>query len=150
MEASARAIDLARAAGVRYGLAVTLHNLGDACQRLGDLPRAYAALSESNEVSEAAGHERLATHNRVYLAYLDGLSGLPDADTLLRDLVRYAESRGYLSDAREGRYLLGALHAHQGKVAEARRDFETVLELALSQGDQSTVNETRDALAKLG
>jgi tetratricopeptide (TPR) repeat protein len=150
VEASARAIDLARSAGVRYALAATLHNLGDAARRLGDLPRAYAALSESKEVAEAAGHERLATLNRVHLAYLDGVSGLPDADTLLRDLVRYAESRGYLSDAREARYLLGALHAHQGKLAEARRDFEAVLELALSHGDQSTADETRDALAALG
>jgi serine/threonine protein kinase/tetratricopeptide (TPR) repeat protein len=149
VEASTRAVDLARSAGVHYGTAATLHNLGDACRRLGDLPRAYAALSESKEVAEAAGNERLVTLNRIHLAYLDGVGGVPDASKLLRDLVRYAESRGYLNDMREGRYLLGALLAHQGQRDEARREFEALLQIAEAQGDNADADETREALAKL-
>ena len=149
VEASARAIDLARAAGLRYDTAATLHNLGDGCRHLGDLPRAYAALSESKEVADAAGSERLVTLNRMYLAYLDGVSGLPDADKLLRDLIRYAESRGYLTDARQGRLQLGQLLAHKGAKEEARREFEQLVQLAVVTGDQSIAAETRDEIAKL-
>ena len=129
--------------------ASSLHNLGDACRRLGDLPRAYAALTESKDLAEALGHERLVTLNRIHLAYLDGVSGLPDADKLLRDLLRYAESRGFLTDAREGHFLLGALLAQQGAKAEARREFESVLAMAEAQHDQAMTEESREALAKL-
>ncbi len=149
VEASARAIDLARTTGVRYATAVALHNLGDASRRLGDLPRAYAALTESKEIAEAAGNERLFTQNRMHLAYLDGASGLPDAPALLRELIRYAESRGYLNDEREGRYLLGVLLGRQGKIDEARKELEALVELATVQGDLPAADETRDALANL-
>ncbi len=148
-EASARAIDLARSAGLRYDTSASLHNLGDACRRLGELPRAYAALTESKEVAEALGNERLATLNRLHLAYLDGASGLPDADKLLRDLIRYAESRGFLTDAREGRFLLGSLLAQRGQKSEARRELEGVLAMAVAQSDQATAEESREALESL-
>jgi tetratricopeptide (TPR) repeat protein len=150
IEAAAHAIDLARSAGLRYDTASNLHNLGHACHQLGDLPRAYAALSESKEVAEALGSERLVTLNRIHLAYLDGMSGLPDADKLLRDLIRYAESRGYLTDARDGRFLLGVLLTKQGAPGEARRELENVLAMALAQGDNATAEESRRALAQLG
>ena len=149
VEASARAIDLARSAGVRYDTAATLHNLGDACRKLGDLPRAYAALSESKEVAESAGNERLVTLNQMYLAYLDGVSGLPDAEKLLRDLVRYAESRGYFTDARQGRLQLGELLAHRGETEAARRELTALLEQSRAQGDQTVAAETVEALGKL-
>ena len=149
VEASGRAIDFARSAGLRYDISASLHNLGDACRRLGDLPRAYAALTESKESAEALGIERLVTLNRIHLAYLDGRSGLPDADKLLRDLVRYAESRGFLTDAREGRFLLGSLFAQQGAKGEARREFESVLAMSVAHGDRATAEESREALDQL-
>jgi tetratricopeptide (TPR) repeat protein len=149
VEASARAIDLARSAGVRYDLAASLHNLGDACRRVGDYARAYAALTESKEVAEAAGNVRLVTLNQMYIAYLDGVSGLPDADKLLRELIRYAESRGYLTDARQGRFHLGELLAFEGRKDEARRELTQLLEQSEAQGDQATVDETKDLLRKL-
>ncbi|MFT3766549.1 MAG: protein kinase [Minicystis sp.] len=149
VEASARAIDLARSAGVRYDLAATLHNLGDACRQVGDLARAYAALSESKEIADAAGNERLVTLNQMYIAYLDGASGLPDTEKPLRDLIRYAESRGYLTDARQGRFLLGQLFAVKGQKDEARRELTQLLDLAHAQNDKTTVEETREALEKL-
>ena len=145
VESSARAIECARSAGLRYDTSSSLHNLGDACRRLGDLPRAYAALTESKEIAEALGNERLVTLNRIHLAYLDGASGLPDADKLLRDLNRYAESRGFLTDAREGRFLLGSLLAQQGSREEARRELESVLAMAVAQSDQAMAEESRVA-----
>jgi eukaryotic-like serine/threonine-protein kinase len=147
--ASGRAIDLARSAGLRYDTAASLHNLGDACKKLGDLPRAYAAFTESKEVAEAAGNERLATLNQMFLAYLDGVSGLPDAQKLLRDLIVYTESRGYLTDARQGRHLLGELLAFRGDVDAARKELLELSQQAKAQGDQAMVDEVGETLATL-
>jgi eukaryotic-like serine/threonine-protein kinase len=149
MEASPRAIEYARSAGLRYDTASSLHNLGDVCRRLGDFPRAYAALTESKEVAEGMGNERLVTLNRIHLAYLDGIGGLPEADQLLRDLNRYAESRGYLTDAREGRFLLGAFLAQKGQIEAARRELEGTLAMSLAQSDRATAEESRELLARL-
>jgi serine/threonine protein kinase/tetratricopeptide (TPR) repeat protein len=147
VEASGRAVDLARSAGVRYATAVALHNLGDAARRLGDLPRAYAALSESRDICEAGGQERLAAQNRMHLAYLDGMSGVEGSAELLHDLVRYADSRGYFLDALEGQVLLGSLLKHQGDPS-ARRELEQVLQKAIELENQLVAEEAREALAR--
>ena len=147
VEASEHAVDLARTAGVRASLIVTLHNLGDAARRLGDLPRAYAALTESKELSDAAGQERLATLNRIHLAYLDGMRGVDGAEAQLRDAVRYVDSRGFVTDALEGRFLLGMLHLQNGQVADARRELAQVLAQAVEKGNRLVADDAREALA---
>jgi eukaryotic-like serine/threonine-protein kinase len=149
VEASRRAVDLARSLGVRYAIAVALHNLGEASRRLGDHPRAYASLSESREIAEAAGHERLVTQDRIHLAYLDGLNGAPGAEKLLREFIRYDDSRSYFTDAMEARYLLGALLKHRGAVEEARRELEEVLRMALGYGNRLVADDAREALDSL-
>ena len=147
VEASEHAVDLARTAGVRASLIVTLHNLGDAARRLGDLPRAYAALTESKELSDAAGQERLGTLNRIHLAYLDGMRGVDGAETQLRDAVRYVDSRGFVTDALEGRFLLGMLHLHHGQVVDATRELAQVLAQAVEKGNRLVADDAREALA---
>jgi serine/threonine protein kinase/tetratricopeptide (TPR) repeat protein len=149
VKASARAVDLARSAGLRYETAAALHNLGDASRRLGDMPRAYASMTESKEMAEASGHERLISINRMHLAYLDGLSGVLAADALLRDLIRYADARGYWTDVLESRYLLGALLRHRGAIEEARRELEEVLSMAVSYGNKLIADDAREALEQI-
>lgn len=149
VEASLRAIELSRAAGLPFGTGHLLHDLGRAYLRGGDLARAYAALSASKEAAEATFDGRLLARNRIHLAYLDGLGGFPGTDELIRDLVGYAEDLGYLRDAREGRFLRGALLAHQGKGEAARREFEVVLRLASAHADRSLTDDATEALAKL-
>jgi tetratricopeptide (TPR) repeat protein len=146
VDASAQAVDLARATGARFAIAATLHNLGDASRRLGDLPRAYAALTESKEICEAAGHERLSILNQIYLAYLDGMSEVAGAEAVLHDLVDYVESRGFVTDALEGRFLLGALLQHRGEIVEARRELEQVLIKAREFGNRLVLEDAREAL----
>ncbi|WP_437609522.1 protein kinase [Sorangium sp. So ce834] len=148
-ETSARAVDLARSAGLRFETAAALHNLGDASRRLGDLPRAYASLTESRELAEESGHERLVAINRAHLAYLDGLNGAATAGDLLRELARYAEARSYRTDALESRYLLGALLKQRGQVEEARRELAEVLELASAYGNKLVADDARAALSEL-
>ncbi len=147
VEASEHAVDLARTAGVRASLIVTLHNLGDAARRLGDLPRAYAALTESKELADAAGQDRLATLNRIHLAYLDGMRGVDGAETQLRDAVRYVDGRGYVTDGLEGRFLLGMLHLQNGQAADAQRELGQVLAQALEYGNRLVADDAREALA---
>ncbi|WP_437734269.1 serine/threonine-protein kinase [Sorangium sp. So ce1335] len=147
VKTSARAVDLARSAGLRFETAAALHNLGDASRRLGDLPRAYAALTKSRELAEESGHERLVAINRAHLAYLDGLNGAADAVDLLNELARYADARSYRTDALESRYLLGALLKHRGLAEEARRELEEVLELASAYGNKLIADDARAALS---
>lgn len=149
VRASARAVDVARSSGLRYETAAALHNLGDASRRLGDLPRSYASMTESKEIAEASGHERLVSLNRMHLAYLDGLSGVPGADALLRDLIRYADARGYWTDVLESRYLLGALLLSRGAVEEARHELEQALSMAVSYGNKLIADDAREALERL-
>ncbi|KYF98826.1 hypothetical protein BE20_33625 [Sorangium cellulosum] len=148
VRSSARAVDLARSAGLRFETAAALHNLGDASRRLGDLPRAYASFTESRELAEESGHERLAAINRAHLAYLDGLNGAASAGDLLRELARYAEARSYRTDALESRYLLGALLKQRGQVDEARRELAEVLELASAYGNKLVADDARAALSE--
>jgi hypothetical protein len=149
VQASARAVDAARSANLRFETSASLHNLGDASRRTGDLLRAYASLTESQEVAEAAGHERLVAINRAHLAYLDGLKGSTDAERLLRECIRYSDSRGYLTDALESRYLLGALHKHRGAVADAKRELEEVLRMAEAYGNSLVAIDARELLEGL-
>jgi hypothetical protein len=86
----------------------------------------------------------------MHLAYLDGMSGVPGAEALLRDLIRYADARGYWTDVLESRYLLGALLQHRGAIDDARREFDQVLSMAVSYGNKLVANDAREALAKLG
>jgi serine/threonine protein kinase/tetratricopeptide (TPR) repeat protein len=128
-------VELARAAGARFELAAGLHDLGDTQKRLGDLPRAYASFSESREICESAGHERLAASNRNFLAFLDGLrADDPQASIrLLEDAIGFAEHRGFVNDVVEGRFLLGDLLARRGRSADAKG----VLTRALAEAERA-------------
>ena len=150
VDASVKAVDLARTTGVRFAIAAALHNLGDAARRLGDLPRAYAALTESKEISDAAGQERLATLNRIHLAYLDGMRGVEGAESQLSDAVSFVESRGFVTDALEGRFLLGMLHLQREQVADARRELAQVFAQAVEYGNLLVADDAREALAFAG
>ncbi|HEY4118126.1 MAG TPA: hypothetical protein VGM56_09730, partial [Byssovorax sp.] len=148
-EASARAVDLARSLGLRFAVAIGLHNLGDSTRRIGDLPRAYASLTESKDLAELGGHERLAMLNRTHLAYLDGLSGSDAALATLRELLAYQEARRFLSDALESRFLLGSLLRRRGDSAAARKELEDVLERAIDLGNKLIAEDAREELGEL-
>lgn len=149
IEASLSAVQLARSSNVRYDIAAMLHNLGEAARRIGDLPRAYAALSESLEVARATGNERLVSVNRIHLAYLDGVSGVAGAENLLRELIRYSDAHGWVTDALEGRYLLGMLLLHRGAKDDGKRELEEVLGLATAKGNRLVAEDAREALLQL-
>jgi tetratricopeptide (TPR) repeat protein len=147
--ACAKAAELARAVGLRYDVGSSLHNLGDARLRLGELGAARAAFSESLEVAERYGYERLTRLDRVYLAYLDGLEGEPGARAYLEAHIVGAEASGYLNEVIEGEWLLASLLKHRGERAEARSRFERLSALAKRFGNGFIEQEAIEALADL-
>jgi serine/threonine protein kinase/tetratricopeptide (TPR) repeat protein len=125
---------LARAAGLRFETAAALHNLGDASDRLGDAPRAYAAFTESLELAKQMDLERIINLNRMHLCLLDGLRGDNEALSRLKSLIRAADAKGFLWGVLEGRYLLARMHHARGQADEARAQCEQVVRMASEQG----------------
>ena len=61
------------------------------------------------------GYDRLSSHNRMFLAYLDALAGDADAEKVLVQGIRYAEANDYTWDVLGGRRLLARLHQQRGE-----------------------------------
>ena len=91
-----KAIDMARELGLQYEVAVNLHNLGDILVHLEDYARAYGAIKQSLALCDELGHDRSASHNRMFLAFLDGLAGDADADRACCQTVLGSFSRTVL------------------------------------------------------
>jgi eukaryotic-like serine/threonine-protein kinase len=127
---SEQAVELCKASSLTFEVAINLHNQGDALVRMGDFPRAYAVLLESLAACESCGAERLASMNRMYVAYLDAAKGVPGGETQLRSGIEHAEEHGYTWDIVNGRYLLGLLLEQVGLVSNAASEFERCEALA--------------------
>ncbi|MGE0321106.1 MAG: protein kinase [Polyangiaceae bacterium] len=128
--AAEQAAELGREAGLSHEVAVNLHNQGDSLMRLGELPRAYAALQKSLEVAEVIGSDRMVNLNRIMLAYLDAANGSNVARRVLGERLAAAEAQRWTWDAITGRYLLGKLLSEQGDVLGARRELTLARRLA--------------------
>jgi serine/threonine protein kinase/tetratricopeptide (TPR) repeat protein len=144
--ASEKAIDMARALGIPYEVAINLHNLGDCLVRLEDFPRAYGAIRQSIELCDDEGFERLSSQNRMFLAFLDGVAGNREAEGLLRQGISYAEANDYTWDVVNGRTLLAQLLQRRGEVANARAEFERARKLARESGNRLLADDCDAAL----
>lgn len=135
-EASEEAAERAKSAGLTREAAANLHNQGEALVRLGELARGYAVLHASLALAEESGSERVANFDRMLLAYLDALDGLPGADEMLASSLANAESRGWTFDHLTGRFLTGRLRAQRGEMDLARRELYAVQRLANQLGNR--------------
>ena len=142
-----RAIDKARALGLTYEVAVNLHNLGDVLVRLGDFARAYGALQQSLALCEESSFERLASHDRMFLAFLDALAGDLDAEKTLVQGIRYAEANDYKLDEIGGRSLYAQLLQRRGDIDGARVELEKLKTLARTAGNAMAAEDAEMALA---
>jgi eukaryotic-like serine/threonine-protein kinase len=147
--ASEKAVDMSRALAVPYEVAINLHNLGDFLVRLDDFPRAYGAIRQSIELCDEQGFERLASQNRMFLAFLDGAAGDSNAESLLRQGVRYAEAHDYTWDAINGRVLLAQLHQRRGEVDRARVEFQKASVAARESGNRLLADDCDAALGAM-
>jgi tetratricopeptide (TPR) repeat protein len=147
--AAEKAIDMARDLGLSYEVAINLHNLGEFLVRSNDFPRAYGAIRQSVGLCDEFGYERLANQNRMFLAFLDGVAGDPEAETALRTGIRYAESNDFTWDAINGRWLLAQFFQRRGAVAVARTELDRLQALARTAGNRLVVDDCEDALRAL-
>lgn len=144
-----RGVDLARASGLSYEVALALHNMGDALVWLGSFARSHVAFRESLSICDEYGYERLAAHDRMYLAFLDAEKGHGDATNTLRDLIAVAEARGYIWDVLDGRHLLGTLAFRRGDVDTARTELGIVRETARDNHNQLLERSASEMLEQL-
>jgi tetratricopeptide (TPR) repeat protein len=145
-----KAIDIARELGLPYEVAVNLHNLGDILVHLGDNARAYGAIKQSLALCDELGHDRLASYNRMFLAFLDGLAGDADADRVLWQGIRYAEANAFTWDLLGGRLLLAKLLQHRDELDGARLEFQKLRELARAAGNRLVADDCATALRAMG
>lgn len=145
-----RAIDRARALGLPYEIAVNLHNLGEVLVRLDDFPRAYGALKQSLALCDELGYERLGSHNRMFLAFLDGIAGAEDAEAQILRGIDYAMAHLFTWDEIGGRALLAQLHEARGMQSEAIGELRGLHQLALRAGNRLVANVCQRSLARLG
>jgi eukaryotic-like serine/threonine-protein kinase len=144
-----RAIDMARQMGLMYEVTLNLHNLGDILVHADDLPRAYGALRQSLALCEESGYERLANHNRMLLAFLDGLQGAAEADKLLAQGIAYAASKDFTTEVIGGHWLLARLLHRRGQVEQARDEFEKARALASRAGHRRVAEDCEHALQRI-
>jgi tetratricopeptide (TPR) repeat protein len=147
---SEKAIDTARELGLQYEVAINLHNLADVLLVLEDYPRAYGALKQSVALCDELGYDRLASHNRMYLAFLDALAGDLEAEKVLLQGIRYAEANDYTWDLLGGRHLLARLHAQRGEADAARLEYQKLRELARAAGNRLIADDCLTALRAMG
>ncbi len=149
VEAFERGVDLSRAAGLSYEVALALHNMGDALVWLGSFARSHVAFRESLSVCEQYGYERLAIHDRMYVAFLEGEKGREDAVRTLRELIASAEAKGYIWDILDGRHLLGTLAYRRGDRPLARAELTFVRDLARENHNQLLEQSAQEMLEQI-
>ena len=144
--ATSIAIDKARALGRPYEVAVNLHNLGDVLMHQGDYAHAYGAFKQSLALCDELGFERLASHDRMFLAFLDALAGDADAEKTLVQGIRYAEANDFTWDVIGGRALLAQLLQRRGDLGGARIEYETLRRLSRDAGNALVAEDAEIAL----
>ncbi|MBX3224409.1 MAG: protein kinase [Labilithrix sp.] len=147
---SEKAIDAARELGLQYEVAINLHNLADVLVVLEDYPRAYGALKQSVALCDELGYDRLASHNRMFLAFLDALAGDVEAEKVLVQGIRYAESNDFTWDVLGGRQLLARLHQQRGDEDAARLEYQKLRDLARAAGNRLIADDCLTALRAMG
>jgi serine/threonine protein kinase/tetratricopeptide (TPR) repeat protein len=145
--ASEAAVDLARELGLSFEVALNLHNMGDALVRLEDYPRAYGAFKQSLALCDEAAYDRLASHNRMFLAFLDAVSGDEAGLVQLHLGIAYAEAHDFTWDVLTGRWLLAKLHLRKDERVAARNEYEKLRGLARGVGNKLVEGDCDEALA---
>jgi eukaryotic-like serine/threonine-protein kinase len=147
---SEKAVDMARDLGLHYETAVNLHNLGDVLIHLEDYPRAYGAIQQSLALCDELGFERLGSHDRMLLAFLDGIRGAAEAEAVLLQGIRYAEANDFTWDVLGGRLLFAKLLENRGDIDASRLEYQKLRELARAAGNRLVADDCGAALRSMG
>jgi serine/threonine protein kinase/tetratricopeptide (TPR) repeat protein len=144
-----KAVETGREMGLGYEVMLNLHNLGASLVYLDELPRAYGAFQQSLALCEGSSYERLANHNRMFLAFLDGLQGTADGEKLLLQGIAYAESKDFTWDVVSGRALLAKLLHRRGAPEAALAEYEKARVRATGAGHRLIADDCERAFVEL-
>jgi tetratricopeptide (TPR) repeat protein len=148
--AAARAMEVAREAGLLHEAALNAHNMGDAFLRLGDHRRAFAALRNSYEASLENGYARLQATNIRALGFIDATRfGSNEGRTRVLSAIDYAEKHDFVWDVIQGKFFLAIVEHRLGDLRAARALLREVLDLAAQHGHRNYTEDAESALSQL-
>jgi len=144
-----KALELSQGIGYRNGEVINRHNLADAHFRLGDAARAFAGFEQSRQDAQELGMERMVALNGVYLGFLTGLRGEPEAG--LEVLGGAMEEARRLRDSETvliGHWLEGRLHCGMGEKEEGMALLRVALEGAEAMNSGYLVSEITEEIGR--
>jgi predicted ATPase/tRNA A-37 threonylcarbamoyl transferase component Bud32 len=145
--AAAKAMEIAREAGLHHEAALNAHNMGEAFLRMGDHRRAFAALRSSYETAVENGYARLQMSNIRALGFIDA-TRFNSAEGRARVLqaIDYAEKHEFVWDVIQGKFFLAVIEQKQGDADSARARLREVLDLAAQHGHRNYIEDAEAAL----
>jgi tetratricopeptide (TPR) repeat protein len=146
--AAEEGVAFARRAGLRYEESAQLHNAGEQYLRMGEYRRARAALTQSLEIAEDIGTDRVRGVDEALLAYIDDREGDAGAAGRLATLAAKFRASNNAWYELNARYWLGLLHAKK-RDPSARPELERALELAHELRIRAHEEECGKALSDL-
>lgn len=148
--ASAKAMELAREAGLQHEAALNAHNMGEAFLRMGDHRRAFAALRNSYEVALENGYMRLQMSNMRALGFIDATRfGSEEGRARVLSAIDYAEKHNLVWDRIQGKFYLAVIEQKRGDLESARTHLRDVLETAAQHGHRKYTEDAEAALRQL-
>jgi predicted ATPase/tRNA A-37 threonylcarbamoyl transferase component Bud32 len=148
--AAAKAVEVAREAGLPYETALNAHNMGEAYLRQGDHRRAFSALRTSYELAIEHGYTRLQMSNMRALGFIDATRfGSAEGRNRILKAIEYAAQHEYVWDLIQGKYLLAIVEQGRGEVEKARAVLREVLTLAAQHGHRNYTADAEHALKQL-
>lgn len=147
---AAKAIEIAREAGLHHEAALNAHNMGDALLRLGDYRKAFAALRSSYDASAEHGYARLQASNMRAIGFIDATRfGSNEGRARVLSAIEYAEKHGFVWDVIQGKYFLAIVEQRRGNKDASRALLREVLNLAVQHGHRNYTEDAEAALRQL-
>jgi serine/threonine protein kinase/tetratricopeptide (TPR) repeat protein len=148
--AAARAMEIAREAGLNHDTALNAHNMGEAFLRLGDHRRAFAALRTSYEVAVENGYARLQMSNIRALGFIDATRfGSAEGRARVIQAIDYAQRHEFVWDLIQGKFFLAVIEHKRGDDEVARARLREVLALAAEHGHRNYIEDAENALSQI-
>jgi serine/threonine protein kinase/tetratricopeptide (TPR) repeat protein len=148
--AAAKAMEIAREAGLHHEAALNAHNMGEAFLRLGDHRRAFAALRSSYEVAVENGYARLQMSNIRALGFIDATRfNSAEGRARVQQAIEYAEKHDFVWDVIQGKFFLAVIEQKRGEAGAARSCLREVLDMAAQHGHRNYIEDAETALRQL-
>ncbi len=150
VDASARALELAKEYGFTYEATVNAHNLGESYLRVGDYKRAFASLRYAYELAKENGYTKQEYNNLRVLGFIDAVRfKSAEGRRRIMEAVDYARKNNYIWDMVQSMYMLALADHVLGDHDEARKSLREVLRMTAEHGDARYHEDAQQALRAL-